>query len=199
MRQTAVEEGGIAAYTAPHYLLFTEANVLGPGDVEDSHVWRFSLERVSDGYAFSASDEEAFCGRERAELLAVVRGLESLEGRSRVTLVTGSRYVSRGLRRGLADWRSNSWRWERFGQLTSVRDADLWRRIDVALQFHQVDCRLWQMSDAKTSATCDRIAPRRRLSPMNGLGSLARGRLWSTSQSVRRVAERRREASLAAG
>jgi hypothetical protein len=63
--------------------------------------------------------------------------------------VTKSRYVSRGLKRGLSDWRANGWQWERFGRVVPVRDHDLWRRVDRALQFHIVECRLWQF-DAET-------------------------------------------------
>jgi ribonuclease HI len=128
--------------TAPksHYLLFSEATM----DNAAGGTWRFVLEHVGTGEGFSASDVEAVECPERLELLAVVRGLEALDTSAKVTLVTKSRYVSRGLKRGLADWRANSWHWERFGRVVPVRDHDLWRRVDRALQFHQVDCRLWQ-------------------------------------------------------
>ena len=42
----------------------------------------------------------------------------------RDALVTKSRYVNRGLKRGLNDWRSNGWQWERFGRVVPVRDHD---------------------------------------------------------------------------
>jgi ribonuclease HI len=127
--------------TAPaeHYLLFTEATIDSP----EGGTWRFALERVGAAEALSASDVEPVECAERLELFAVVRGLEALDRPARVTLVTKSRYVGRGLKRGLADWRANDWHWERFGRLVPVRDHDLWRRVDRALQFHQVECRLW--------------------------------------------------------
>jgi ribonuclease HI len=124
----------------PHYLLFSEASL----DATQCGTWRFVLEQVGAGEALSASDSEAAECPERLELLAVVRGLEALDQPAKVTLVTKSRYVSRGLKRGLADWRANGWQWERFGRVVPVRDHDLWRRVDRALQFHQVECRLWQ-------------------------------------------------------
>jgi ribonuclease HI len=133
----------------PHYLLFAEASGESPARCS----WRFSLEHVGSSYGFSASDWEPDCPLERLELLAVVRGLEAIDCPARVTLVTKSRYVGRGLRRGLAEWRANDWRWERFGQLTSVRDADLWKRIDTALQFHQVDCRVWKSPHRRSVRT----------------------------------------------
>lgn len=101
-----------------------------------------------------ASDHEpASCG-ERLELLAVVRGLEALDGPSRVTLVTKSRYVSRGMKHGLAEWRANEWRWERFGRIVPVKDSDLWQRVDRALLFHEVDCQAWQF-EASTETVAD--------------------------------------------
>lgn len=40
--------------------------------------------------------------------------------------------------------RERDWCWERFGQLVPVKHLDLWRRIDQALKFHQVECRKWR-------------------------------------------------------
>lgn len=97
------------------------------------------------------ADEEAFTCGERLELLAVVRGLEALDGPSRVTLVTKSRYVSRGLRFGMAEWRANDWNWERFGRVVPVKDSDLWQRIDRALLYHEVECQAWQFEVAATT------------------------------------------------
>ena len=102
------------------------------------------LQNVESQRRFSAADSEPCDCGERLELLAVVRGLEALDGPARVTLVTKSRYVSRGIKRGLAEWRANNWRWERFGRIVPVRDHDLWQRVDRALQFHEVTCQAWQ-------------------------------------------------------
>ena len=67
-------------------------------------------------------------------------GLESLDQPSRVTLIGCTRYVEQGIQYGLAEWKENDWRWEWFGQMVLVRDADLWQRMDRAMQFHRVDC-----------------------------------------------------------
>jgi ribonuclease HI len=122
-----------------HFLLFAEAGF-------DGHqgTWRFVLSEVGVGDVLTAGDSEPIACRERLELLAVVRGLEAIDHPARVTLVTNSRYVSRGLKHGLADWRASDWNWERFGQLVPIRDQDLWRRVDRALHFHKLDCRLWR-------------------------------------------------------
>jgi ribonuclease HI len=133
----------MSTYPRIYYLLFAEA---APA-VGDQGVWRFVLDGVGTSFRLCVSDVEAVACRERLELLAVVRGLEALDEPSQVTLVTKSRYVSRGLRRGLAEWRANDWQWERFGRLTPVRDHDLWRRVDRALEFHKLDCRLWRFEE----------------------------------------------------
>ena len=132
----------------PHYLLFSEASQ----DRCAAQTWRFVLQHIESQRRFSATDSEPSeagqeVGHERLELLAVVRGLEALDRPARVTLVTKSRYVSRGIKRGLSEWRASDWRWERFGRIVPVRDHDLWRRVDHALRFHEVDCQAWQFDD----------------------------------------------------
>lgn len=119
----------------PHYLLSSEANRNG----SLGH-WRFVLRAVDNSACFEAADVEPDIWGERLDLLTVVRALESLDQPSRVTLVGCSRYVEQGIQYGLEEWRANGWRWEAFGQMVLVRDADLWQRMDRALTFHQVEC-----------------------------------------------------------
>ncbi len=130
----------------PHYLLFCAAE-LATGDWEWAlgtqpvGRWRFSLQRLDRPEQFEASDVEAESSLDRLNLLAVVRGLEALDHPSSVTLVTPSRYVVRGMRYGLASWRERDYTWERFGEVLPIRNAELWQRVDRALQFHAVNCR----------------------------------------------------------
>lgn len=132
----------------PHYLLFAEAS----RNSNSAQTWRFVLQDLATHRRFCATDTEpAACG-ERIELLAVVRGLEALDGPARVTLVTKSRYVSRGIKSGLAEWRASDWQWERFGRTVPVRDHDLWRRVDRALEFHEVDCQAWHFEEIADEA-----------------------------------------------
>jgi ribonuclease HI len=158
------------------YLLFVEASHSFPAPGDAQGVWRFVLERMSDGLRLAASDFENEDRLERLELLAVVRGLEALDEPARVTLVTKSRYVSRGLRYGLAEWRAADWQWERFGQMTPIRDHDLWRRIDGALEFHELECRLWRFGEGAREHAAPSFAPRRRP-----------GRLAAAKEQWRRV------------
>jgi ribonuclease HI len=129
----------------PHFLLFSDAVSQSEPDSDqpcaERGAWRFVLEAVDGDDKLEVEDEEPNVGGDRLDLLAVVRGLEALDQPSRVTLVTSSRYVARGFRYGLGEWRENGWQWERFGQMAPVRNGDLWQRVDRALQYHRVDCR----------------------------------------------------------
>lgn len=141
-----------------HYLLFSEAS----RHERAAQTWRFVLQNVESKRRFTATDNEPNACGERLELLAVVRGLEALDGPARVTLVTKSRYVSRGIKSGLVEWRANDWCWERFGRIVPVRDHDLWQRVDRALRFHQVECQTWRFDEAASEQhDAAAAAPRR--------------------------------------
>ena len=92
--------------------------------------WRFVLRPIDGSAALEVGDVEPDVWGERLDLLTVVRALESLDQPSRVTLLGCTRYVEQGIQYGLAEWRENEWRWECFGQMVPVRDADLWQRMD---------------------------------------------------------------------
>ena len=89
-------------------------------------------------------EEEVEVSGDRLDLLSVIRGLEALDQPSQVRLFTSSRYVQRGLRYGLDNWRRSAWCWERFGRMVPIKNDDLWKRLDQALQFHQLECRYWR-------------------------------------------------------
>jgi len=122
--------------TSPHFLLYSDASASNCGAPR----WKFVLQSIGCDDQFAAGDVEPGTPIARLELLAVVRGLEAIDQPSRVTLVTPSRYVARGIRRELNQWRDRSWHWERFGKLVPIRDRDLWQRVDRALTFHKVEC-----------------------------------------------------------
>jgi ribonuclease HI len=126
--------------TSDQFVLYTEA-IRSEGSAPR---WKFLLRSVGGDIQLSADDSELNSRTSRLELLAVVRGLEAIDRPARVTLLTGSRYVSRGIRRQLQQWREDNWQWERFGEFVPIRDRDLWQRVDHALEFHQVECCDWQ-------------------------------------------------------
>ena len=143
--------------SAPHFMLFAQVtgNTLvgaasrgqANADAETATAeyggrWRFILQSPEGQTVLDAEDEEEGNSRERLELLAIVRGLEALDQPSQVTLHTQSQAISRGIREGLAQWRENDYQWERFGSLSPIKNSDLWRRVDQALQIHTVQCKL---------------------------------------------------------
>jgi ribonuclease HI len=99
--------------------------------------WRFTLE-AADGELILEAEDRDFGDLNRLTLLAAVRGLESLEGASDVTLLSNNRYLIRSLSNSLPRWRQNAFMWEHFGRRIDVQHADLWRRIDHALGIHRV-------------------------------------------------------------
>ena len=145
------------AVRKPHFLLFCNAKVSAASAADAQREpmlqcrWHVVLDNLASADRIELSDRESVSSPERAELIGVVRGLESLPQPSEVTLITASPYVNKGLRYGLAAWRENDYRWEHFGSEQPIRNADLWRRIDRALQFHRVECRLIAaVSDCET-------------------------------------------------
>lgn len=134
----------------PQFLLFCDAHAseasatqaLLPKSSSSFGRWHFVLDRLDHPEHLEASDSELAIHPDRLALLSVVRGLEALDEPSHVNLVTTSRYVSRGLKYGLTSWRESGYHWERFGIQRPIRNADLWRRVDQALKFHGVTCRL---------------------------------------------------------
>lgn len=148
--------------TAPHYLLLTDtdqfdnetcATTAAEHSIAQPNVaggrWHFVLEPIHQGARIEADDIEPGVFGERLNLLAVVRGIEALDQPSHVTLVTPSKYVGRGIRRDIRVWKENDWKWNRFGKRVSVKHSDLWQRIDRAMQFHKIDCRIFNVGQHK--------------------------------------------------
>jgi ribonuclease HI len=127
----------IMTVPTPHFLL-----IAGRGRRDQPEDWRFTIQSDDGQPCFEVADCEPEVQGERLELLAVIRGLESFDQPSRVTLFTDSAYVSRGLNYGLHEWRDNNWQWECHGSMVPVKNSDLWKRLDRTLQIHQVECRL---------------------------------------------------------
>ncbi len=145
---------------APHFLLFSETRS-APAAGESGErpqaaavgYWRFVLQSEDGQIELDVSAGEGTRSAERLSLLAIVRGLEALPAPSRVTVVTRSSWIRRGLRCGLEQWRENHWQWERFGRMAPIRNADLWRRVDRALRFHEVECR-----SRRVDRSCDDLS-----------------------------------------
>ncbi len=71
----------------------------------------------------------------RMELMAAISALETLKRGCPVDLYTDSQYVRNGITEWIAGWKARRWK---TAQNTPVKNADLWQRLDLARQRHQV-------------------------------------------------------------
>ena len=74
----------------------------------------------------------------RMELLAAIKGLESLKEPCQVTLTTDSQYVKQGISEWMAKWKQNGWK---TANKAPVKNQDLWQYLDRETQRHQIE---WQ-------------------------------------------------------
>ena len=74
----------------------------------------------------------------RMELTAVLEGLSALKEPCRVTIVTDSEYVHKGITEWMDTWKRKGWR---NADKKAVKNQDLWQALDQALARHQV---AWQ-------------------------------------------------------
>lgn len=81
------------------------------------------------------SGGEALTTNNRMELLAAIHALETLERRSKITVVTDSTYVKNGVTSWIHGWKRNGWR---TSAKKPVKNDDLWKRLDAAQEAHDV-------------------------------------------------------------
>ncbi len=88
--------------------------------------------------------EKELCGGEvettnnRMELMAAIQGLESLNRGVNATLYTDSKYVKDGISQWIINWKRNGWK---TAAKKPVKNIDLWKRLDTALERHKVEWR----------------------------------------------------------
>lgn len=78
---------------------------------------------------------EALTTNNRMELMAAIKALESLKRHCRVRLTTDSQYVQKGITEWLRNWKKRGWK---TASRKPVKNADLWQRLDEAVQGHEV-------------------------------------------------------------
>ncbi len=71
----------------------------------------------------------------RMEIMAAIRGLESLTRPSNVHVFTDSVYLRKGISQWLPNWQRNGW--QTAGK-KPVKNADLWLRLELATRDHRV-------------------------------------------------------------
>ena len=79
---------------------------------------------------------EVMTTNNRMELMAAIMGLESLSRPCKVQLTTDSQYVKKGITEWIAQWKKRGWK---TAAKEPVKNEDLWRRLEIAVDRHEVD------------------------------------------------------------
>jgi ribonuclease HI len=74
----------------------------------------------------------------RMELMAAISALEALKKPCIVHLYIDSKYVLDGITKWLPNWKKSNWK---TAAKKPVKNDDLWRRLDSAIQTHTIDWR----------------------------------------------------------
>ena len=95
------------------------------------------------GVAMNYKDKQKeLCGGEpettnnRMELMAAIQALESLNRSCAVKLHTDSKYVLQGITEWMVNWKKRGWK---TAGNKPVKNEDLWRRLDQAIQRHSIE------------------------------------------------------------
>jgi ribonuclease HI len=89
-------------------------------------------------------DEKELCGGEaettnnRMEMMAVIQALSALKRPCDVVLTSDSTYVLKGIQEWMPSWKKRGWK---TATKKPVKNVDLWKLLDNAIQGHTID---WQ-------------------------------------------------------
>jgi len=118
----------------------------GPGG------WAAVIRYNSEVHEISGGEENTT--NNRMEMTAVIKALEALHEPHEVELYTDSEYLCKGMMEWLPMWKAK-------GRLQkgSVKNADLWQRIDELMSRHLVKC-YWVKGHAGNTDNerCDKLA-----------------------------------------
>jgi len=78
---------------------------------------------------------EAHTTNNRMELMAAIKGLESLKRTCEIDLYTDSQYLRQGMMEWLHGWKKNGWR---NAKKQPVKNADLWQLLDSLAVSHKI-------------------------------------------------------------
>jgi ribonuclease HI len=104
----------------------------GPGG------WAFILRCPATGKEMQKADGVAEATNNQMELMALIRGLETLKEPCEVTLFADSTYVGQGVTQWMAGWKRNGWQRRANGKLAPLKNAEMWKRLDELMQTHRI-------------------------------------------------------------
>ena len=89
-----------------------------------------------NGHVKTLYGAEAQTTNNRMELMAAIKGLESLKRPCKVRLTTDSQYVMKGIQEWMQDWKRRGWK---TAARKPVKNVDLWQRLDKATREHDIE------------------------------------------------------------
>ncbi len=92
---------------------------------------------------YNGREKELFGGERhttnnRMEMMAAIMALESLKRPVKAVLSTDSSYLKNGITKWLPGWKAKNWR---TADNKPVKNVDLWKRLEAALERHEVQWR----------------------------------------------------------
>lgn len=116
-------------------LLFTDGACSGnpgPGG------WACILRHVKTGTEKELSGGAATTTNNQMELQAVISGLEALKRRTRIRVITDSKYAMQGCTEWLPGWKRNGFRRREGKSFKPLKNEEFWRQLDELLSQHVV-------------------------------------------------------------
>ncbi len=138
--------------------IYTDGSCLGnpgPGGYAAILRYKHNEKILAEGY-FNTTNN-------RMELLAAIVALEKLKEPCQIDLYSDSQYLKNGISKWIYTWKKNGWK---TANKKSVKNVDLWMRLDKAVQTHKIDW-IWVKGHAghPENEQCDIIAKSKAESP----------------------------------
>ncbi len=109
------------------------------------------------GFEKEISGGELNTTNNKMEITAVVKGLEAIKERCRVTVYSDSAYVVNAVEKGwIKSWKNNGWK---KADKKPVKNVDLWERLLELMDYHEVKfVKVKGHADNEYNNRCDRLA-----------------------------------------
>lgn len=136
----------------PQVTIFTDGACSGnpgPGG------WAFIV-RYADDAEIEGSGGEPQTTNNRMEMLAAIRGIETLEERSAIDLYSDSQYLVKGIAEWMDGWKKKGWK---RGKNQPLKNLELWQRLDELRTAHAITPH-WVRghNDHPENERCDQLA-----------------------------------------
>ncbi len=112
---------------------------------------------IYNGVEKVVSGSESYTTNNRMELLAVIKGLETLKFSCYAKVYSDSQYVVEAFNKGwIETWSQNGWK---TANKKEVKNVDLWMRLIELCSFHKVEyIKVKGHADNEYNNRCDKIA-----------------------------------------